>query len=533
MHNMSAERIEELKSKFAVSQYNDLALLGKKPASEVIMFDTTLRDGEQAPGIALNPDDKITIAQALDNLGVDIIEAGFAGSSELEKGIVRDIKHLGLNATVCSLARAVHKDIDAAIDADLDYVHTFIATSDIHMRYKLKMTPEEVKARAVDAVEYAKSHGMRVMFSCEDATRSDLDFMKDICVAVQDAGAECINLPDTVGVIVPAAMGYIVSEMKKVLKVPISMHCHNDMGLAVANSIAGVENGATIVQGTINGIGERAGNAALEEVAVDLMAFYGIPTLNLPKIYETSRTIERITSFSMPRNKPVVGLNAFAHEAGIHVHGVMSNSTTYEPYLPEVVGAKRHIVIGKLSGAHGVEKKLEDLGVKFDEARMPELMEAVKRFSVEGKEVTDSELEAIANDIMWQHSKNAAHVNLEELTVVTGKTTTPTATVKITMPDGTVHTEADTGVGPVNAAVNAIRKALNPSMTLEEYKLSAITGRSDSLCQVAVTVKNVQGDGRTSIGRAVGSDIVDTSVDAMMSAINRDYACIRRERREC
>jgi len=533
MHKMSRECYEELKGKFAVSKYNELTLLGKGPSADVVMFDTTLRDGEQAPGIALNPDDKIRIAQALDSLGVDIIEAGFAGSSELEKSIVKDIKALGLNSTICSLARSVKKDIDAVIDADLEYIHTFIATSDIHMKYKLKMTPEEVKARAVECVEYAREHGLRVMFSCEDATRSDLDFMKDICVEVQNAGAECINLPDTVGVIVPSAMGYIVREMKSVLDIPISMHCHNDMGLAVANTLAGYENGATIIQGTINGIGERTGNVALEEVAVDLFAFYGVPSLDLSKIYDTCQLIERITSFPMAANKAVVGRNAFAHEAGIHVHGVMNNSTTYEPYLPEVVGAKRHLVVGKLSGSHLVEAKLEEMGISFPKERIPELMEAVKRFSVADKEVSDSELEAIASDILWKSENTGVGCSLDELTVVTGKTTTPTATVKITMPDGSVHNEADIGVGPVNAAVNAIRKALNPDMSLEQYKLSAISGGSDSLCQVAVTVKNVQGDGRLSFGRAVGTDIVETSVEAMMAAINRDYACVRRERREC
>ncbi len=532
MHKMSRESKEELKEKFAVSNYNELILLGKRPSSDILMFDTTLRDGEQAPGIALNPDDKVRIARALDTLGVDIIEAGFAGSSELEKSIVKDIGKLGLDATVCSLARSVKKDIDAVIDADLGYIHTFIATSDIHMKYKLKMTPEEVEQRAVESVEYAREHGLRVMFSCEDATRSDLDFMKSICKKVQDAGAECINLPDTVGVIVPAAMGYIVKELGSVLDVPISMHCHNDMGLAVANTLAGIENGATIVQGTVNGIGERTGNVSLEEVAVDLFAFYGIETLDLSKIYETSQLIERITSFPMAPNKPVVGKNAFAHEAGIHVHGVMNNSTTYEPFLPEVVGAKRHLVIGKLSGSHFVESKLEQMGIEFPAVRMPELMEAVKRFSVDDKEISDSELEAIAADILWK-SENAVHgCTLDELTVVTGKTTTPTATVKITMPDGRVVNEAEIGNGPVNAAVNAIRKALNPAMTLEEYKLAAITGGSDAMCQVSVTVKNVQGDGKLSYGRAIGQDIVQTSVDAMMTAINRDYALTRRERRE-
>ena len=328
MHRSDSASLEELRSKFAVSGFNQAALEGRKPPEEVLLFDTTLRDGEQAPGIALNPDDKVRIARALDVLGVDFIEAGFAGSSELEKGIVKDIGKLGLNATVCSLSRSNTKDIDAVIDADLGFIHTFIATSDLHMRYKLRMTPEEVKAKAVESVEYAKAHGLRVMFSCEDATRSDLDFLKEVCVAAQDAGAEYINIPDTVGVIIPSAMGYLVRELKSVLRVPVSLHCHNDLGMAVANSISGVENGATMVQGTVNGLGDRAGNAALEEVAVNLFAMYGIETIDFSKVYETSRLIERTTTFPIAPNKPVVGLNAFSHEAGIHVQGVMTRSSS-------------------------------------------------------------------------------------------------------------------------------------------------------------------------------------------------------------
>ena len=517
---------------FAVSQYNQLALSGVGPIKDVKIFDTTLRDGEQAPGIALNPDDKVRIAQALDDLGTDIIEAGFAASSDIERDILKQIGKLGLNARVCSLARCVKKDIDAVIDSDLDYVHTFIATSDLHMKYKLKTTPEEVKAKAVETVEYAREHGLDVMFSCEDATRTRMDFMKDILLAVQDAGAESANIPDTVGVIIPKAYGAMIKELHSALKIPISVHCHNDMGLALANSLAAVENGATIVQGCLNGIGERTGNVALEEVAVNLYANYGVKTYDLSKIASTCALVERITGFSLAANKPIVGYNAFAHESGIHVHGVMANSLTYEPFKPEVVGAKRHIIVGKLSGSHAVEGKLEEMNIKFPQEHMPELMEAVKRMSMTGKIVTDAELEAIAEDIMWKKSVEKRECVLDELTVVTGRTTTPTATVKITRTDGKSVTVAETGVGPVNAAVNAIRKAINPKMTMEEYKLSAITGKSDSMCQVAVTMKNVQNDGEMSFGRAVGTDIVETSVDATMAAINRDFSRVKRKK-EC
>lgn len=527
----SAQKLEEM---FAISPYNQLALSGVGPIKDVKIFDTTLRDGEQAPGIALSPDDKIRIAQALDNLGVDIIEAGFAASSDIEKQTLKQIMDLNLDTTVCSLARTIPVDIDAVIDSGVNYIHTFIATSDIHMKYKLKMTPEQVKEKAVTAVEYARAHGLQVQFSCEDATRSDMNFMKEVLLAVQEAGACAVNIPDTVGVIIPKAMGNIIDDLHQTLRIPISVHCHNDMGLAVANTLTAVEHGASICHVCMNGIGERTGNAALEEVAINLFANYGVQTVDLSKIAETSAVIERITGFPMAPNKPIVGRNAFAHESGIHVHGIMNNTATYEPFLPEVIGAKRHIVIGKLSGSHSVEGKLEELGVKFPAEQMPELMETIKQLSITGKEISDPELVAIAENMMWKHTTGATkHVSLDELTVFTGRSTTATATVGITRADGTKVTVADIGVGPVNAAVNAIRKAVNGNITLEEYKLSAITGGSDSMCEVAVTLKNVQNDGALSFGRAVGPDIVETSVDAMMAAINRDYARVINDKKEC
>ena len=523
----TSEDVKELKDKFAISQYNQLVLSGVDSIKDVEIFDTTLRDGEQTPGIALSPEDKVRIAEALDKLGVRYIEAGFAASSEIERNTIKKINALGLNAQVLSLARSVKGDIDAVIDSGCDYIHTFIATSDLHMKYKLKMTPEEVRAKAVESVEYAREHGLKVQFSCEDATRSDLDFMKSVYKAVQDAGACSINVPDTVGVIIPKAMTYLISELKKEITIPIAVHCHNDLGLATANTLAAIEAGATIVHSTVNGIGERSGNVAMEEVAINMLANYGIECVNMEKIMETSNIIQGITGVHMAVNKALVGANAFAHSSGVHVHGVMGNALTYEPFKPEVIGAQRHIVVGKLSGAHTVEGKLEELGIKFPAEHMPELMETIKKLAVAGKTVTDAELVAVADDIMWKKSTDKKECVLDELTVITGRSTTPTATVKITRADGTVVTTSDIGVGPVNAAVNAIRKAVNEDMTLEEYKLSAITGGSDSMCQVAVTVKNVQGDGNMSFGRAVGPDIVETSVNATMAAINKDFARIK------
>ncbi len=490
----------------AVSPYNQLALESLPHRDRIKIFDTTLRDGEQAPGIALSSDDKVRIAMALDDLGVDIMEAGFAVSSETERETLRKILDAGTDCTVCSLARSVKGDVDAVMQTGVDYVHTFIATSDLHMKYKLKMTPDQVVEKAVSTIEYAKEHGLRVMFSCEDATRTDLDFMKRICVAAQDAGAEAINLPDTVGVIIPQGMAYIVSEMHKVLKVPISMHCHDDMGLAVANTLAGVEAGAEICQVTMNGIGERTGNAALEEVAVNLFANYGAETVDLTKLGPTSKMVERITGFPIAYNKAIVGRNAFAHESGIHVHGVMANSLTYEPFKPEMVGVERHIVIGKHSGEHSVRGRLDALGVRFPEEHMSELMATIKEIAVGGKEIDDAELVA----------------------VITGKSVTSTATVTIAI-NGEKRVKSEIGVGPVDAALKAISEAVNDNITLEEYKLAAVTGGSDSICEATVMIKNVQNDGNLSVGKAVGLDVVQTSVDAMMAAINRDFARQRSE----
>ena len=520
----TSESAKNLEKMLAVSPYNQLALSGVGPIKDIMIFDTTLRDGEQAPGIALSPEDKIRIAIAIDDLGVDILEAGFAASGDAEREVLTKLGKSNLNAKVCSLARAVKSDVDAVIAADVDMVHTFIATSDLHMKYKLKMTPEEVKARAVDVVEYAKAHGLNVQFSCEDATRSNLDFMKDVLTSVQDAGADSVNIPDTVGVIIPRAMSYLIGELKNTLKIPISVHCHDDMGLAVANSIAAIDAGATICHVCMNGIGERCGNAALEEVAVNLFANYGIQTVDLSKIGQTSKLVERITGFNIAGNKSIVGKNAFAHESGIHVHGVMSNSLTYEPFKPELVGADRAIVIGKHSGAHSVQGRLDTLGIEFPQEHMSELLTMIKKIAVGGKMIDDAELLAIVDNIMWKTNTKIKTVSLDELTVLTGKNTTSTAVVTVTIGDEDKRTAADIGVGPVDAAINAIKKAINDKITMEEYKLSAITGKSDSICEVTVMVKNVQNDGALSVGKAVGLDIVETSVDATMAAINRDFA---------
>ncbi len=358
-----------------------------------------------------------------------MIEAGFPRTSKGEQEAIRKISSLGLRAKVCGLARCSREDIDAAVDNGVDYIHTFIATSEGHMKNKLKMTREQVKARAVDAVEYARSRGVTVEFSCEDGTRTEMDFLKEMHVAVQEAGVQKINLPDTVGTMSPAAMEYLVSEVMKVTKVPLSIHCHDDFGLAVANSMAAVRKGARQVHVCVNGLGERAGNAALEEVVMSLLAFLNVRTnVDTRKLGMTSRAVARMTGVPVPDTKAIVGNNAFAHESGIHVHGVLKDPSTYEAFSPELVGVQRNIVMGKHTGAHSVKEKLGEYGICLPEEMLSTVVAKVKTLAESGKEVDDAELVALALHIQGQMDEEHQHVKLKEFTVFTGMNITPTST---------------------------------------------------------------------------------------------------------
>ena len=313
-----------------------------KIPEKVNIFDTTLRDGEQAPGIALTVDEKITIAQKLDELGVDTIEVGYPAVSKGEMLAAKSIGELGFNANISSLARVLEKDIDAILDCDLDYVHLFIGTSPIHREYKLKKSKSEIIDQAVNAVEYAKDHGMRVEFSAEDATRTEINYLIEFYKAIEAAGADTINVPDTVGILVPSTTRNLIRTLKKKINIPISLHFHNDFGLAVANSIIGVEEGASQVHCTINGLGERAGNTSLEELVVALKIPYGANIgVDTTKLFNISNFVASITNVKLPPSKPIVGDNAFTHESGIHVDGILKNAATYEPIPPEIVGHQR------------------------------------------------------------------------------------------------------------------------------------------------------------------------------------------------
>ena len=512
---------EKWKEKIIGSPVNRAAL-NDIDIGDIRIFDTTLRDGIQAPGISLTADDLVSLARSIDELNVDSMEIGFPASGESEMKAIRSIIGLGLKAKLYGLARCKKTDIDAVLKCGLKYVHIFIATSDVHLKYKLKKTRDEIIEDVRKSISYASSKGLKVMFSCEDATRTDIDYLKTVCRTAVDAGAEIINIPDTVGIAVPDAVSLLVKELRSELSVPISVHCHNDMGLAVANSLAAVEAGAEMVHTCVNGMGERSGNTSSEEFAVCLSVNYGVDCINLKKIGSVSKKVSRYTGYPISYNKPVVGRNAFAHESGIHVHGVINNTSTYEPYPPEMVGMDRTITVGRNSGEHSVRNRLDKLKIDFPEELMEQLMENIKTIAFTGKEINDLELAAIAENTMWK-GRTSNKVRMKEFVVVTGKHVTPTATITVSV-NGEDRTRSATGIGPVNAAYNAIFELFDKAYEVVGFRLEAITGGSDSLCEVTIMIKNTVKKGRISVGKSVGLDIVDTSADAIMEAINRDYS---------
>lgn len=507
-----------------VSNFIKRAAKNIKLPKQVRIFDTTLRDGEQTPGVSFTPDQKMLIARQLDKLGVDTIEAGTPASSDGERKAVAAIAKAGLDAEICGLARPVKEDVDAALGCEVDCIHVFISTSDLHLKHMLKMTRGQVLQRAVKYVEYAKDHGVIVEFSAMDATRTNLTFLKQIYQAVIDVGADRVNVPDTVGVITPGGMNYLISQLKPIIKVPISVHCHDDLGLAVANSLAAVEAGAEQVQVAVNGIGERAGNASLEEIVMALRVLYGVkPKIRTKLLVETSDLLERMTGIPVPPNKAIVGDNAFAHVSGIHAHGVLEFPGTYEPISPELVGHHRRLALGKLTGRHSVEKQLRSIGVRATKAQLAEITHRVKDLGDKGKRVTDVDLRAIAESVLGTLPPEEKVVELKEVTVTTGSTITSTASVRVVV-RGEERVGSATGVGPVDAAIAAIRNVMKEilALKLKEYHLDAITGGSDALAEVTVKLEDEKAN--LYIAKGVREDVVIASVEAMINGINRYFA---------
>ena len=486
----------------------------------VTFFDTTLRDGEQTPNVSFTQEQKLIIAKALDKLGVDIVEAGFPIASRGEFNAVKSIADANLKTTVCGLARVLTPDIDACLDADVELVHVFASTSDVQLKHSMKKTRQEAYDLSVDAVEYVKDHGVKCLFSAMDATRTEMEFLLRVCGGVESAGADFINIPDTVGIMAPSRMFKFVKQIREAVKVPIDVHCHNDFGLAVANSLSAVEAGANQVQVTVNGIGERAGNADLAQTAMSLSSIYGIKfNIRTQYLLETSRLVERFTKVSLPATTPIVGENAFSHESGIHSRGVLERPDTFEPGImtPEMVGQHRRLVAGKHTGRHAVREMLKDAHFNISEDELTRIISRVKEIGDQGRQVTDVDLYTIAEVVTDEVMKPT--ILLEELSVMTGNRVTPTATVKAVV-DGKTKIGARVGIGPVDAAINAVKDILGETdAQLRTFRIDAITGGSDALADVVIGVEDSHGNLVTA--RAARSDIVIASVEAMISAINR------------
>ncbi len=502
-------------------------------------FDTTLRDGEQTSGISFNLDGKIAIGNALNELGIDVIEAGFPVVSKEDFECCKQLAKLGLDSEIMGLARMNIKDIDRCIEADLDGIHVFISTSDLHIKEKLKSTREEVLEKIVDKVTYAKKHFTNILFSAEDATRTDLDYLIKANQTAVENGANRVNVPDTVGTISPNAFGYIIKKNYEALpkNIRIAAHCHNDFGLAVANTIAAFENGASEAQTTILGIGERAGNASFEETAMSLYALCGIPlNINLKKIYPTAKLVERLCDggYRISELSPLIGKNAFVHEAGIHAHGMLQNARVYEPISPALLGIPRSddiseiiaqsIKFGKHSGGHAIKAKLDELKIDATKEQQHLIQEHIKRIGERQHKITDDDFDAIVRDVMGQIPESEKFVILEELTVVAGSLT-PTATVRLkikTNGDYVEKVHSSIGCGPIDAALKAIMKcySLMNEIKLIDFNIKAVTGGTDALGHVTVEVLDIET--KNSIRTdATHEDIVMSSVLAMVRALNK------------
>jgi 2-isopropylmalate synthase len=498
-------------------------------SDRVAIFDTTLRDGEQSPGCSMNLEEKLRMARQLDALGVDVIEAGFPIASDDDFAAVREVAKTCRRPTIAALCRTTPEDIERAWEA-LSYaarprIHTFVATSDIHLQYKLQKSREEVMEMACKAVRLARSFTDDVEFSAEDATRSDLDYLCQIIAAVIDEGATVVNIPDTVGYTIPSEYTHIIQTLKtrvpNIDRATISVHCHNDLGLAVANSLAAVSAGARQIECTINGIGERAGNASLEEIVMalrvrkDLMPYENSVTTE--EIFRSSQALSNITGVMVQPNKAVVGKNAFAHEAGIHQHGVLKNRITYEIMTPESVGVKtNNIVLGKHSGRHALNKKYEEMGYTLSR---PELDKAYKLFTKladQKKEIFEEDLMAILHDGIAQIPER---FKLRAVQATAGTSTLATALVTLADTETEENrTQTAAGDGPVNAIYEAIDKITGLKGSLIDYTVRSITRGADAVGEVFV---HVELDGASYTGKAASTDIVDASARAYLNAVNK------------
>jgi 2-isopropylmalate synthase len=496
---------------------------------KLIIFDTTLRDGEQAPGATLNEREKLEIARQLVVLGVDVIEAGFPISSPGDFNAVKAIATQVKGAVICGLARAIKKDIDAAFEATRPAkgrarIHVFLATSKIHMQYKLRKAEDEILRLAVEAVRYARNLADDIEFSPEDASRTEPDFLFKVVEAVINAGARTVNIPDTVGYAYPEEFGRLIKSIKNevpnINQAVISVHCHNDLGLAVANSLAAVKNGARQVECTINGIGERAGNASMEEIVMGIKTRRDIfgdvdSRINTPEIFRTSRLVSKFTSFAIAPNKAIVGQNAFRHESGIHQDGVIKKRQTYEIIAPDDVGfIGTNLVLGKHSGRHALEKRLLEMGIKLNEKNLQAAFEKFKALADKKKVLYEEDLVSIVED---EVNKPLAFWQLEDISYASGTHEVPRATISLKA-KGKTHRVSTKGDGPVDASYKAIEKITRIKAKLLDYRIEAVTAGEDALGEVSVRVACGK---KVAMGRGASTDIVEASAKAYINAINK------------
>jgi len=482
----------------------------------ILVHDTTLRDGEQTPGLSLLPDEKLTIAKALDEIGVDVIEAGSAITSPGEQESIRKIAHENLSAEISSFARIVKDDIDKALLCDVDSVFLVAPTSDLHIRYKLGIDREELLKRMVSAIDYCKGHGLVVDLCTEDGSRTDIDFLGKVLKTATECRIDRFTVADTVGIMTPDRMSGIFASLVKKAKVPLGVHCHDDLGLATANTIFAVKAGASIIDVAVNGLGERAGNTPLEEAVMALKLGFGYDTgVRTEKLVSLSELVEKVCGIPVPPNKAIVGENAFTHEAGIHVDGILKKAETYEAIKPETVGAKRTFVLGKHVGVKSVKKMLEDQNIHVSDEQLKEIFTQIKYMGDKGKRVTSADLEAIADSA--QGIRREKSIKVQELVAVAGNTITPTASVKLHL-NGKEIVESAVGTGPVDAALNAIKHAAKDvPFELVEYHVDSISGGTDAVVKVMVKLRSRD---RMVTAQGAGSDIVLASVDALVNGLN-------------
>ncbi len=505
----------------------------------ILIFDTTLRDGEQSPGCSMTNVEKLEMARALAALGVDIIEAGFPIASNGDFEAVRTIATEVTGASVCGLARCNDRDIDRAWEAlqfaQKPRIHVFLATSAIHREHKLKMTRQQVIEKAVNSVRRAKSYCQDIEFSPEDAARTEIDFLCEVVEAAIEAGATTVNIPDTVGYAVPTQYAKVIKTLTErvpnINKAVISVHCHDDLGMAVANSLAAVEVGARQIECTINGIGERAGNAALEEIVMALKTrqdYFGLQTgIKSERLYPTSKMLSSITGMAVQRNKAIVGRNAFAHESGIHQDGMLKERSTYEIMRPEEVGVpKTDLVLGKHSGRHALRDRVEEMGYHLGDEQLESLFVDFKTLADKKKEVYDDDLTVLVEKLF---SDVPAVWKIVSLHTTAGTSVLPTATVQIQRPDGQVVQDAAIGDGPVDAIFKAVERVTGVAANLKEFSVKSVTAGKDAQGEVTLELE-VTSEDRSYRGRAASTDIVEASAEAYINAVNNIVA--RRDREQ-